>query len=464
MGATGESVKRLTDFGCNPTWSPDGREIACATAGFTDPANVGTHSGQLFIVNTATSEKRLIAKPEDVHQPHWSPHGDRIVYWGRPLGSGQRDLWTVSSKGGEPVRVTNDAFTDWNPVWSPDGHFLYFSSDRGGSMNLWRVPIVEKSGKVLGPAEPVTTPSPYSAYISLSRDGRRMLYVQKVDSGNLYKIAFDPAREIVLGDPLPVTQGSREDVLPDLSPDGQWVAFQSSGRQEDIFIIRMDGTGIRQLTDDAYKDRGPQWSPDGRRLAFYSDRSGKFQIWTINIDGSGLRQMTDDPAGGIGGAWSPDGARLAFRTPGQPGTPGRLMIANMLKPWSEQEPEVLPVSTPPGGSFNPRSWSADGRRLALGQVLSDGTVSGICVYDFATRELQKISDFGGLPRWLGDSRRLLFFGRSRLYLADTSSKRVREVLSVPLHDIEDPSLSRDDRTIVFRMMITEADVWMAMLR
>ena len=464
MGATGESVKRLTDFGYNPTWSPDGNEIACATAGFSDPNNLNTHSGQLFIVHIASGEKRPFAKLEDVHQPHWSPNGYRIAYWARAAGAGQRDLWTVSSSGGTPVPVTNDAYTDWNPVWSPDGHYLYFSSDRGGSMNLWRVPIAEKTGKILGPVEPVITPAAYSGYISISRDGHLMLYAQKVDTGNLYKVAFDPSRETAIGPPVPVTRGSRETNIPDLSPDGQWVAFQTSGKQEDISVIRTDGTGVSQITEETYRARSPEWSPDGKQIAFMSDRSGKFQIWIVNLDGSGLRQITEETFGAVGGAWSPDGARFAYRTPGQPQAPGQLLLANVAKSWTEQKPDVLPVLAPLGGSFNPRSWSPDGRQLALGQILSDGTVSGIFVYDLASRELQKIVEFGDSPRWLSDCRRLLFASRGKLYLVDSGTKRAREVLSVPPNVIQGPTLSRDDRTIVFRMTVTEADIWMATLR
>jgi serine/threonine protein kinase len=464
MGATGESVKRLTDFGYNPAWSPDENEIACATAGFANPANLFTHSGQLFIINVASGEKRPLAKLEDVHQPNWSPRGYRIAYWARPLGSGQRDLWTVSSRGGEPIRVTNDAFTDWNPVWAPDGHYLYFSSDRGGSMNLWRVPIAEKSGNILGQPEPITTPSVYSGYISLSRNGHRLLYAQKVEAANIYKVVFDPSRETVLGQPVTITQGSRVNFAPCLSPDGRWVAFHSLGQQEDIFVIATDGSGLRQLTDDIYKDRSPEWSPDGKKIAFMSDRSGKFQIWIVNLDGSGLRQLTDETSGAVGGTWSPDGARFVFRTPGQPGSPGQVLVANVTESSAGRKPEVLPVSSPPGGSFNPRSWSANGRQLALSQNLSDGTTSGIFVYDFDSRRLQQIADFGDSPCWLGDSRRLLFAGRGKLYLADSRSNRVVELLSVPPDEIQWPTLSRDDRVVVFRMIVTEADVWLATLK
>src|SRR5437870_7019296 len=87
------------------------------------------------------------------------------------------------------------------------------------------------------------------------------------------------------------------------------------GPQEDIFIIKTDGTGLRQLTDDYERDRHPRWSPDGKQITFYSIRSGKYEVWTINRDGSGLRQRTfttDKPAGALCCAWSPDGTRLSY--------------------------------------------------------------------------------------------------------------------------------------------------------
>ena len=87
--------------------------------------------------------------------------------------------------------MTNDPATDWNPVWFPDGRYLYFSSDRGGARNLWRVRIDERSGKLQGSPEPVMTPSPYSWLISFSHDGRRMAYVQQTRTSNLYSVRFD---------------------------------------------------------------------------------------------------------------------------------------------------------------------------------------------------------------------------------------------------------------------------------
>ncbi|MCI0447160.1 serine/threonine-protein kinase, partial [bacterium] len=130
MGATGESVKRLTNFGYFPAWSPDGNEIAFVTQDFFDVHDRGDFS-ELWILNATTGEKRQITKkPIDAIQPNWSPHGTRIAYWSVPLS--QRDIATIPAKGGPEVKVTDDQYTDWSPVWSVDGKFLYFASDRGG--------------------------------------------------------------------------------------------------------------------------------------------------------------------------------------------------------------------------------------------------------------------------------------------------------------------------------------------
>src|SRR5262249_29359184 len=93
MGATGENGRKLTSFGFNPAWSPNGKEIVCSTGFFVRPEEKGAANSQLFRVNIATGETRQISGIDDAAQPNWSPHGYRIAYWNSPKG--QRDLWTV---------------------------------------------------------------------------------------------------------------------------------------------------------------------------------------------------------------------------------------------------------------------------------------------------------------------------------------------------------------------------------
>ncbi|MEO6223426.1 MAG: protein kinase, partial [Vicinamibacterales bacterium] len=307
MGATGESVRRVADFGYHPAWSPDGQQLLCVTQNVTDPAIRFTTS-QLWAIATATGAKRLLSEGDAV-QPSWSPHGHRIAYWGRTTGTGPGEIWTMPAGGGEPVAVTTEPSMDWNPVWAPDGRHLYFSSDRGGTMNLWRVPIDEQTGKTMGRAEAVTTGvGASSQHVTISSDGRRIVYAAVVETTNLQKVAFDPDAGTAVGMPEWITRGSRTVAQPDASPDGTLLAFNSAGKQEDIFVTHADGLGLQQLTDDAFKDRAARWSPDGRRIAFYSDRTGKYEIWVVNRDGGGLQQLTHSP-GAHYPVWSPDGLR-----------------------------------------------------------------------------------------------------------------------------------------------------------
>src|SRR5262245_5329871 len=182
MGATGESVRRVTDVGFNPTWSPDSASVAFATEVVEAPTSRMAYSA-VWAVELATGATRLVTDDNAV-QPNWSPHGQRIAYW-KVDSSGARDIYTVPASGGTPVAVTADAATDWSPAWSPDGRYLYFSSDRGGSMNLWRVPIDEASGRTTGAFEPFTTPALNSGLLSFSRDGSRIAYVAQTTSRNV---------------------------------------------------------------------------------------------------------------------------------------------------------------------------------------------------------------------------------------------------------------------------------------
>ena len=283
-----------------------------------------------------------------------------------------------------------------------------------------------------------------------------MAYVQQTRTSNLYSVRFDPTREAAVGPPTPVTRGSREAWLPDISPDGKWVTFASAGKQEDIFVSRVDGAELRQLTDDTYKDRGPRWSPDGKQIAFFSDRSGKYQIWTIKPDGSGLRQLSDDRWALQGPNWSPDGARLAALRP----FPPEVFVLEVAKPWKDQAPQSLPPPGQGGAQFWPSSWSPDGRRLA-GYHMVDGSFAGVVIYSFDTRRYQKLTEFGHAPRWLSDSRRLLFNHQGKLYLVDSLTKNVHQVAIAPRYEINPWlfGLSRDNRLIVFSVASTEADIW-----
>src|SRR5262249_9942748 len=198
---------------------------------------------------------------------------------------------------------------------SPDGKFLWFLSNRSGSMNLWKIPIDETTGKALGPPEPQTLPAADVGGFSLSRDGKRVAYVVVNATFSLQRATLDRAAGKLSGEPAETLQTSQQISNPVLSSDGKWIAFDNNGAaQEDLFLMHPDGSGLRQLTDDAPRDRLPSFSPDSPRLVFMSDRSGRWDLWTILLDGSGLSQLSKLPESVFTPLWSRDGKTIAAST------------------------------------------------------------------------------------------------------------------------------------------------------
>ena len=197
------------------------------------------------MADVASGETKKLSVVDGV-QPNWSPSGYRIAYTARRGDPTQMDIWTVTVDGGEPTPVTQDVPTDWSPVWSPDGQFIYFASDRGGSMNLWRVQIDEKSGQPLAEPQPITTPATFLAHPDLSVDGRPIAYTSVLMTQNVQYLNLDSSSGEIRGEPGWVTSGSIPWSSPDPSPDGQWVTFYSRVQPEGgLYVARIDGTGRR---------------------------------------------------------------------------------------------------------------------------------------------------------------------------------------------------------------------------
>ena len=453
-GATGESVRRLTDTGFDPSWSPDGKQIAFATEEIVLPSARQGNS-TLYVVDAGGGSPRRIVDSDAV-QPSWSPSGERIVYWSN-IG-GQRDIYTVAAAGGAPVSVTKDPALDWSPVWSPDGRFVYFSSDRGVAMNLWRVAIDQSSGRPLGEPEAVTAGVQASAALPrFSKDGSRLAFRSRVASINPVAIPFEPDA-IRAGMPFLLDTRNNIRVPSGVSPDGKQIAYYSIGEpQEDLFVGPTDGP-MRRVTDDPERDRAPVFTPDGRSLVFYSNRDGKWALWIVGVDGGGLRKVTGPDDGAVYSHLSPKGDTVVFTNDAGHG----LFAAPLLStPSGATE---LPGSETDGKYFNPTGWSPDGMRLSGILTSRSGRPSGVGVYDLNAHTTTMISsDETYAAKWLADGRRLAYFTKNGwdFVIVDSVTRR-RTVVDVRLpgpSTSEMFAISPDNRTIYYGASRAEADIW-----
>ena len=452
MGKTGESVRRVTRTGYRPTWAPNADRIAYVTENIElIPQNTGVPS-ELWMADVSTGATHQLPA-RDAVQPSWSPHGHRIAYTLRsPLHGVRIDIWTIGADGGDAVQVTDDAATDWNATWAPDGRYLYFVSDRGGSMNLWRVRIDEKTGKTRGEPEAIVTPATSLAHISFAADGKHLAYSSAAVGINIQRARFDPEAGTFAGDPTWITNGSRRWSSPDPSPDGSRVAFYDLDHSH-LYVADADGGNLRQITSDSASDRVARWSPDGAMLAFYSNRGGPAQLWHVRPDGSELRAWS--PTGVTLAAWSTDGKRLAGASPERAGTA-------VLFDADDGNVEHLPPPPKDVAPFAPNSFSPDDRVIA--GFIGFGDV-GIVTYDRSTRRYERLTSNGGWPVWLPDGRRMLYVAGGRsFYVIDRASRRTQKVFSVGTDVIGPPRLTRDGKTVYFTRRMTEVDIWLLTLK
>jgi Tol biopolymer transport system component len=466
MGATGESVVRVHTEGYRPAWSPDGARLVVATGDFIVPSARPARS-QLWVIEVASGKAEKIFDGDAV-QPAWSPSGGRIAYWGLPPASGQRDIWTIPAAGGTPVAVTQDAPVDWNPVWAPDGRHLYYSSERGGSMNLWRVAIDEATGAARGEPEAVTIGVGAEIHsASLSFDGRHLVAVGSVLFQSLRRASLDPARERIAFDPAILQRSSNPMLWVDVAPDGRSVVYSTIAasthpglKREEIVVSAVDGSSRRTVAASDSRNRLPRWSPKGDRISFASDRDGAYRIYTVRPDGSDLQRLEGALENAVYSAWSPAGDRLITASTLNP-------LPSVIVPWPAPGSGTEQIAPIPKEmeNFVPADWSPDGTLIAGHNQGRGGDVpGGIWLYHLASRSYEQLTESGSYPRWLAGSRRLLYGGAGAraLCVVDRETRQVRR-LAVDLVGSFDPfsvTVSRDGSSVYVVERELEADLWM----
>src|SRR5262245_10539166 len=284
------------------SWSPDGQYLV-----FTERPAPGLPSS-LHLYSFATGEKRpLTTAPARFGEsnPRFSPDGQKVAF---TRGTARaEDICLVSLATREVQQVTNDKREIRGMDWTADGQEIVFVSTRGGRIGLWR--IAAGGGEptpVAGFGDNIGTPT-------IARRGQRLAFTQRVDDRNIWRLelpnAANPAPR-----PVRLIASTRDESLPQYSPDGQHIAFGStrSGSAE-IWRCAADGSNPTIVTSIGGPFTGtPRWSPDGREVAFESQAAGNANIYVVSSEGGQPRRLTDDPAEDMAPSWSRDGRWVYF--------------------------------------------------------------------------------------------------------------------------------------------------------
>ena len=210
-------------------------------------------------------------------------------------------IWQIDLESGRRSQLTFSPGDKRYPVWTPDGRVAYHATQHACYLvegNTPGVPVI----KELWPVSDVTW-SPDGTKIAFSKYETGV-----VDLANLW---ISDAQE---KEPQIITHETGLQNNAAWSPDSSRIAYVHSHgyKSADIYILNSDGSGRIQLTNNQARDFLPAWSPDGKKIAFTSDRSGDYEIWVMNADGKEANQLTDFPGLDTRPVWSPDGSKIAF--------------------------------------------------------------------------------------------------------------------------------------------------------
>jgi tricorn protease len=335
-------------------WTPDSRSVLFSSNRGED------FMPKLYLVSIDGGMERSAGADMGVWASY-SPDGKRLalnrksqVYWRKYYrGAYNSDVTIMDVATKKFTDVTNfDGMDAW-PMWASDGH-IYFVSDREGAglTNIWRVS--DKGGQ----AERITSFKTGDVrWPSISSDGKTIVFEH--DFGVM---KLDVASRKVTPIKLNINAETEDNLVEvrsfaskvddyDLAPSGRRIAFSIHG---EIFTAPVEEGDVVQVTDNPARDRQPRFSPDGKQMAFVSDRSGREEIYVVAADGSGDPQkVTDIDALKFTFRWSPDSKQIAFTT-----SDSKLIKYDLT---SKQSVEITSSKY---GQINGALWSPDGKWIA----------------------------------------------------------------------------------------------------
>jgi Tol biopolymer transport system component len=286
------------------SWDPTGKFMAVAAQDSTG------NPWRIYLLSLATLQMKALTSPPGTYRGDvgcaFSPDGKKLAFV-RQSSYSVRDIYIIPTAGGEPQRITFDNRRIGGLAWTPNGRHIVFSSNRGGSLTLWRVAL--KGGS----PEPVIVGGQNIIQPAISRQRQRLVYVDNTPNVNIWQLEISESKKLITM-PSEFISSTRMDNYARVSPDGKKIVFSSwrSGDWE-IWLCDSDGEDLVQLTSYGGPMAGcPSWSPDGKTVAFNCRIEGAGDIFMIDVEGAHPRQITRDTSDDVVPSWSRDGLWIYF--------------------------------------------------------------------------------------------------------------------------------------------------------
>jgi len=390
--ALGGIPRRLILNATDPAWSHDGHSLAYQNPG-TGAIWISEPSGQ--------NARELVSTRNPVLSNtalRFSPNDRKIAYAASTKGP-HGELGVVDLDSGNVHQLTHDNALVLSPAWSADGRFLYFTSSRGGTMNIWKI---AETGGVL---EQITAGQGDDAQLDVSADGKRMVFSTFHVNINIAQLDLDATGQ--QNGKLLTTDPARNQYGPAYAPDGKHIAYFSNLKgveREGIWLANSDGSNSVQLVQDEWINVFPQWTPDSEYLIYHARVGPSAEYRRVSISGGapqtllkGALDIVPDvgsdgqllfqgPAGEVQSFDSRDTQtltlpvgehRFLFRW-----SPDRHSIAYIADPVKENDPNaglwVLAPKSPPRQIFHGWvCWYARGPNNDIYLVQGKADLSGI---------------------------------------------------------------------------------------
>jgi Tol biopolymer transport system component len=338
-------------------WSRDGKFLALS-----DGPGPNQSTG-IHLLSLQTGEKRRLTFPPaayDDFDPIFSPDMKSLAfvrYSG--VGASAGDLYLLDlSPGlipeGEPKRMTAFNSRSASPAWTPDSRGIIFARyDAGGSHSVLRVDAHNPRR-----IEPVEIAGDSSSAVALSPSGHELVYTRESSVSNLWAVHLSAGKAVSAATPW--TRWTSIVANPQFSPDGKSVAFQSfrSGKCE-IWICDRDGSNARQVsTLGAVVSGFPRWSPDSRKIVFHSRPGGSASLHVLEVAGGETNRLTEGTNNDLSPSWSRDGNWIYYsskradepqiwRIPPSGGTPEQITTRSGYCPLESKDGRYLYFSSLP---------------------------------------------------------------------------------------------------------------------